>query len=859
MSAGHSFVSLKMPSLLPGFSYDIFISYRQKDNRGDKWVTEFVGALKRELDATLKEDISIYFDENPSDGVLESHQVDKSLEGKLRCLIFIPVISQTYCDPRSFAWKDELCAFNTQTQKDSLGRDIRLASGNVASRILPVRIHDLDAKDRALFETELGTPLRSIDFIFKAPGVNRPLTPQDKKEENHNKTFYKDQVNKVANAIKELLLAMVEPTIIPESTEKHSVSPEVVETSIVTKIFTRGLPRVALVYAVFALLLLQFYQTLLTRLHLPGWANSAMLMLLVAGFPLALFLAWRYEFSPGGIIRTGSASAADNPFSPSRKKPLTGNLVLIILLGALAVQYILSSQPPAATQPSNSIAVLYFDNISNDPEQEVFSDGITEEITAHLSSIRSLRVTSRTSVIPYKGKTKAMNIRQMAEELGVDHILEGSVRKSGNKLRITAQLIEARTDKHLWTEVYDREVTDIFAIQSEIAKAIARKFNVMISPEANARLEEVPTRNMQAYELYLKARALPDVSGFGIGTYYGTVRKGIAMLKQAIALDPEFADAYVLQSSMYLQLESSYDSAVLLAKEGVLNNPKSAGAYIMLGQLTEEIKWLKKAYELDTVAGLMTFSRILREGAKPHYAVRCQQEARRRAPNSITPLLHLASTYWRIGVPDSMNYYLALARQLDPKSRDLMEQESFSLRFSMDPEKWKLLARDFYGEDTMSYYKDVGIAYLYARKWKEAEAAYAKTEYRDMDLGLVMLKTGREDSGRSIMRRSLEYQLSHYGWNGNIARMYAVLGQRKKAIEYYRKVFNSSAQIAFFEVDPFTDYIRDDPDFKAVFDGCKQRIAGELELIRQQGNKPLSLQEILDEINSVPKANPQKD
>ena len=146
-----------MPSLLPGFEYDIFISYRQKDNKGDRWVTEFIKALKTELEATFKEDISIYFDENPHDGLLETHNVDKSLEGKLKCLVFIPIISQTYCDPKSFAWQHEFCAFNKLANEDSFGRDIKLSNGNVSSRILPVKIHGLDAGDLKALETQIGS------------------------------------------------------------------------------------------------------------------------------------------------------------------------------------------------------------------------------------------------------------------------------------------------------------------------------------------------------------------------------------------------------------------------------------------------------------------------------------------------------------------------------------------------------------------------------------------------------------------------------------------------------------------------------------------------------------------------------
>src|SRR5664279_2290956 len=197
-----------MASIIPGYEYDIFISYRQKDNEYDGWVTEFINNLKRELHATFKEDISIYFDANPIDGLLEPHIVDESLAKKLKCLIFIPVISQTYCDPQSFAWQHELVAFNKMAKEDQFGRDIRLAGGNVASRILPIKIHDLDAEDKALLENELGGVLRAIGFIYKASGVNRPLKPNDERTENLNHTYYRDQINKVANAVKEIITAI---------------------------------------------------------------------------------------------------------------------------------------------------------------------------------------------------------------------------------------------------------------------------------------------------------------------------------------------------------------------------------------------------------------------------------------------------------------------------------------------------------------------------------------------------------------------------------------------------------------------------------------------------------------------------
>jgi hypothetical protein len=129
-----------MPSMLPDYEYDVFISYRRKDNRGDGWVTQFVTNLKSELASTFKEDISMYFDENATDGIGDIHHVGGTIENKLKCLVFVPLISQTYCDPKSFAWQHEFCAFNRASLKELFGREVRLSNGNVASRILPIRV-----------------------------------------------------------------------------------------------------------------------------------------------------------------------------------------------------------------------------------------------------------------------------------------------------------------------------------------------------------------------------------------------------------------------------------------------------------------------------------------------------------------------------------------------------------------------------------------------------------------------------------------------------------------------------------------------------------------------------------------------
>jgi TolB-like protein len=240
-----------MASLISGFEYDVFISYRQKDNKGDRWVSEFVESLKIELESTFKEEISVYFDINPHDGLLETHDVDASLKEKLKCLVFIPVISRTYCDPKSFAWEHEFKAFVETGAHDEFGLKINLPNGNVANRVLPVRIHDLDSEDTKLCETLLGSVLRGVDFVYKSPGVNRPLRAnEDHPQDNLNKTYYRDQVNKVANAIREIISAINHSDEIRgKATRKQSKATPVKTKVLITKII---IPSIILVTAILA-------------------------------------------------------------------------------------------------------------------------------------------------------------------------------------------------------------------------------------------------------------------------------------------------------------------------------------------------------------------------------------------------------------------------------------------------------------------------------------------------------------------------------------------------------------------------------------------------------------------------------
>ncbi len=193
-------------SILPEYDYDIHISYRYNDNKYDGWVSEFVDKLNQELSATLKDKLSIFLNKNPEDKREEYQMEDGSFKPKIKSLLFIPVISQTYCDNNSPVWKNEFRIFQEEIKNDGLGSTIKLSNGNMVSRVMPIKIHDIDNEDIRLLESELSGGLRSIDFIYREEGVNRPLlSTDDEKHANPLRPMYRNQINKLANAIKEII------------------------------------------------------------------------------------------------------------------------------------------------------------------------------------------------------------------------------------------------------------------------------------------------------------------------------------------------------------------------------------------------------------------------------------------------------------------------------------------------------------------------------------------------------------------------------------------------------------------------------------------------------------------------------
>lgn len=271
----------------------------------------------------------------------------------------------------------------------------------------------------------------------------------------------------------------------------------------------RKVIRVAIVYAVVAWVIVEIASVMFPGLLLPEWSVRLVIGLAIIGFPIALVLAWAFELTPEGV-RVEAGGKEEKPALPDDT----------------------SSQ--SEKEGFNSVAVLPFSNLSNDPENEYFSDGISEELLNLLCKLPQLTVASRTSSFSFKGKN--VDMATVARQLGVDVILEGSVRRSGDRVRITAQLIDAHADRHLWSEAYDRELKDVFAVQDEIAKNIVEALELNLSPAEQRSIEkQATTQDMDAYDFYLRGRYFVE---------RGDVDSGQAMFEKAIELDPEYALAW---------------------------------------------------------------------------------------------------------------------------------------------------------------------------------------------------------------------------------------------------------------------------------------------------------------------------
>ena len=310
----------------------------------------------------------------------------------------------------------------------------------------------------------------------------------------------------------------------------------------------RNVYKVAVAYAVVGWLVMQIAATVVPALHLPGAVTSAVVLLTILGFPIALVLAWAFELTPEGIKRTEDIAPNESARPRTRRKS-TALIVLAAVLAAalLTYNFARTRNSPATTQ--KSIAVLPLVNQSGDPAQEYFSDGLSEELINGLGQIHELRVIGRNSSFHFKGKSD--DSRTVGQALGVANLLEGSVRKSGDRVRISVQLVDAANGSQRWAQTYDRELKDIFAVQEEIAKSVADQLRITLLGGEVADASARPSNgSLEAYNAYLQGNQY-NRSGNVEG-----LTKAITFFDEAIRLDPRYAEAYALKSLSWTQIGS---------------------------------------------------------------------------------------------------------------------------------------------------------------------------------------------------------------------------------------------------------------------------------------------------------------
>jgi adenylate cyclase len=522
----------------------------------------------------------------------------------------------------------------------------------------------------------------------------------------------------------------------------------------------RRVTRVIVLYAIAGWIVIEVSSTVLPNLNLPAWSVTLVTALVVLGFIIAIMLAWAFDIGPGGIHRTADAASAGNDVAVIKndQKPANPENASVGSPDAIDLK---------------SIAVLPFVNMSGDAENEYFSDGISEEILNLLVKLPKLRVASRTSSFAFKGKD--FDIPEVARRLNVGTVLEGSVRRAGDRVRITGQLIETSTDSHLWSETYDREMKDVFAIQDDIAQSIVAALQMTLTPKDRRALQYVATSNPEAYDYYLKGRK------YLYAMSSRNFEHAIQMYNRAIELDPNYAIAYAGMADTYSQMYRFVDAspenaarALEASKQAVELDSDSAEAHASRGLslfINEKYQEAERHFE---TAGLLNpklfesyFFYALSCSSQGNYekAARLFVQASEVNPADYQSLSFLALAYTALGRTDD-------AQKTRRRTIELIEQH-----LDMNP------------DDTRALY--IGAANLSS---------------------LGDAKRAKDWAGRAFDAGRNEPMVLY-----NVACTYALLGETERAMELLEEAVNLGwGDRAWLETDSDLDSLREIPRFKLL-------------------------------------------
>jgi TolB-like protein/Tfp pilus assembly protein PilF len=565
----------------------------------------------------------------------------------------------------------------------------------------------------------------------------------------------------------------------------------------------RNVYKVAVAYAVVGWLIAQIATQIFPFLEIPNWVVRLVIVLIAIGFPIALVIAWAFEATPAGIKRTEDADAM--PAAGQKKHAW----IFVVFVGAaLSIslffigRYIGRNNAGAPELPAKSIAVLPFDNLSRDPDNAYFAEGVQDEILTRLAKVADLKVISRTSTQRFKSAPD--NLPQIAKQLGVMHILEGSVQKANDQVRVNVQLINAMSDAHLWADTYDRKLTDIFAVESDIAKTIADTLQAKITGSEKQMMAAQPTSNTEAYELYHKGRSLWEKrSG-------DNIPKAIAFYKQAIERDPNYALAYAGLASAYIILPfwagadrlDAYSKAEDAALKALHLDSNLAEGHLALGKVY--------FWNIDLAASLREYQRATElkpnDAGAHHWLGNDALAALGRFEEAIAEVKH--------------------AVELDPLSpvinTDLGTTFYYAHRYD---ESARQLRKTLEIDPTFFYaYFNLGIALQAKGDLSGAISEYEKAkQLSDNTFVSTLCAQAKAHAGDKDAALRMLSDLDKISQNREVlgyyrALLYLSLNNRGEALHWLEQGLKErdGADISWINVDPLLDSLHGDPRFEAL-------------------------------------------
>jgi TolB-like protein/Tfp pilus assembly protein PilF len=560
----------------------------------------------------------------------------------------------------------------------------------------------------------------------------------------------------------------------------------------------RNVYKVAVAYAVIAWLLLQGASIILPSFEAPAWSMKVLISALAIGFPIAVVLAWAFEITPEGIKRAEDVPPNESITSRTGRKLVGMTMALALIAAALLVfQFLRPSSsvtaPKASVAPSipeKSIAVLPFVDMSQAKDQDYFCDGISEEILDALARVDGLRVVARTSSFSFKGRN--VDVSEVASKLNVANVLEGSLRRDGNRIRVTAQLISARDGFHIWSETFERELQGVFAVQDEITRAIVDALKIKLAVAAPTRAQPSPA----AYDLYLQGLYLSNK------TDEQSLRKSLTFFERALEADPNFARAWTGIAKAWLWLADAYvrpldtwPKVEQAAAKALALDEKDAEAHCYLGE------W-KRMIGNDPRAEQMELTRALE-----------------LSPNLATAHMFLAAVHSAECELDEALNEIQIAEKLDPISPMVtwfaVPIYAATGRFDAAVAAGKRLQLN-----PSDIYFDPPLAEAYRAKghWQAAAAIYEEAQQQthspSSGLAITYAKMGRPSDARRILDELLEKSRRQYVSGETIALIYDALGDREEAFRWLSRACDEHAA-GFYTFSCFPEYraLHSDPRF----------------------------------------------